>query len=110
MIYHITTPENYKQDFDGAFLTHASLPVEGFIHCATKTQVAGVLERYFGGINEITILHLEESLLTSELKYEVATANESFPHIFGKINKEAVVEISHFSRNENDNFNIGQLS
>lgn len=109
MIYHITTPESYKQDFDGEFLTHASLPIEGFIHCASKEQVASVLERYFGGVNEITILHLEESLLTSELKYEVATADESFPHIFGKINKEAIVKESNFSRKENEPFKTGQL-
>jgi uncharacterized protein (DUF952 family) len=106
MIYHITTPISYQKDFNGTFLTHASLPIEGFIHCATQSQVAGVLERYFGGINEIMILHLDESLLTSEVKYEIATANEAFPHIFGTINQEAIVKIAHFSRNENENFDL----
>lgn len=93
MIYHITMPKNYEQDFDGENLTHPSLEAEGFIHCATLSQVAGVLERYFVGIDEITLLHLDESLLTSELKYEIATADEAFPHIFGKINKEAIVKV-----------------
>jgi uncharacterized protein (DUF952 family) len=106
MIYHITTPQSYKQDFNGTFLTHPSLAAEGFIHCSTQSQVAGVLERYFGGINEITILHLEESLLTSELKYEIATADEAFPHIFGAINAEAIIKVDNFSRKENENFNL----
>ena len=91
MIFHITTPKNYEQDFDGENLTHLSLESEGFIHCATLSQVPGVLERYFVGVKEITLLHLDENLLKSELKYEIATANEAFPHVFGKINKEAIV-------------------
>ena len=109
MIYHITTPESFEQDFNGEYLTHASLPIEGFIHCSTEAQVAGVLERYFVGVNEITILCLDENLLKSELKYEIATADEAFPHIFGTINKEAIVKKVDLGRKQDENFDLKLL-
>jgi uncharacterized protein (DUF952 family) len=93
LIYHITTPELWEKQQNQDFYEAESLKSEGFIHCSTKEQVAGVLERYFKGVSEILLLHLAVEKLTSELKYEVATAGELFPHIFGTINKDAIIEV-----------------
>jgi uncharacterized protein (DUF952 family) len=41
------------------------------------------------------LLHVDESKLTAELKYELAASvNEEFPHLFGRLNLDAVVEVS----------------
>ena len=93
MIYHITTPELWEKQQSQDFYEAESLKIEGFIHCSTKEQVAGVLERYFKGIHELVLLHLAVEKLQSELKYEVATDGELFPHIFGTINKDAIIEV-----------------
>lgn len=66
---------------------------EGFIHCCTAEQLPGVLERYFAGKENLILLHIEEAKLTSPLKYEQATNSELFPHVFGPINKDAIVNV-----------------
>jgi uncharacterized protein (DUF952 family) len=55
--------------------------------------LSGVLQRYFVGQKNLLLLHIEEDKLTSTLKYEQATTDELFPHIYGFINKEAIIEI-----------------
>jgi uncharacterized protein (DUF952 family) len=101
MIYHITTAEWCAQFADNDTISAASLDLEGFIHCSTASQVAGVLERYFDGIDSIILLTIDENRLVAPLKYEVATNDEAFPHIYGKINRSAVVREQIFERKNN---------
>jgi uncharacterized protein (DUF952 family) len=94
MIYHVCTKEAWQQAQEQGFYKAASLEIEGFIHCSTQTQVQGVLQRYYAGQTNLQLLHIEESKLTNELKYELApSVNEEFPHVFGVINLDAVVRV-----------------
>ena len=55
-IYHITTAAAWeKAQTTGAYITD-SLSTEGFIHCSTQDQVAGVLDRYYMGQNNLVKL------------------------------------------------------
>jgi uncharacterized protein (DUF952 family) len=69
------------------------LKEEGFIHCSTKEQVTATLERYYSNQKDLILLHINSSGLLAELKFELATNGELFPHVFGKLNKSAIVEI-----------------
>jgi uncharacterized protein (DUF952 family) len=98
MIYHVTTNENWQKAIATGAYEAPSLHTEGFIHNSTAAQVQGVLERYYAGQTNLVLLHIEESKLTAELKYELAPSiNEKFPHIFGKINLDAVVEVEEIN-------------
>jgi uncharacterized protein (DUF952 family) len=92
-IYHITTAAAWeKAQTTGAYITD-SLSTEGFIHCSTQDQVAGVLDRYYKGQTNLVKLTIEKSKVTSPLIFELATSiNEVFPHIHGPINLSAVVK------------------
>jgi uncharacterized protein (DUF952 family) len=93
MIYHITTKENWDKALVAGFYEAPSLHTEGFIHNSTAAQVQGVLDRYYAGQTNLVLLHIEETKLTVELKYELApSVNEEFPHIFGVINVDAIVK------------------
>lgn len=95
MIYHVTTKQHWAAAQEIGFFEEPSLHTEGFIHNSTEAQVAGVLERYYNGISDLILLHIEETKLTAVLKYELApSVNEMFPHIFGPINLDAVVKIT----------------
>ncbi len=89
MIYHITTTTNWAKS-SGSYEAE-SLHSEGFIHLSTKEQVSGVLERYYRHVSNLILLHIDPAKLTHELKYEVATNNELFPHLYGPLNRDAVV-------------------
>jgi uncharacterized protein (DUF952 family) len=92
-IYHITTTGAWEQALlEGAY-TADSLAIEGFIHCSTADQVAGVLDRYYKGQTNLVKLTIDKSKVTSPLIFELATSiNEVFPHIHGPINVSAVVK------------------
>lgn len=94
MIYHVTTKDDWQQALTAGEYTHPSLATEGFIHSSQMAQVPGVLDRYYKGKTDLVLLHIDESKLIPALKYELApSVNEEFPHIFGPINLDAVVNI-----------------
>ena len=63
-IYHITTAAAWeKAQTEGAY-TADSLATEGFIHCSTQDQVAGVLDRYYKGQTNLVKLTIEKSKVT----------------------------------------------
>ena len=93
MIYHVTDIEHWEAALQKGFFEVPSLHAEGFIHASLKNQVAGVLQRYYSGKNNLVLLHIDESKLTVPLKYELApSVNEEFPHIYGPLNVDAVTK------------------
>ncbi|MEI7585869.1 DUF952 domain-containing protein [Runella sp.] len=96
MIYHIVFPD-YWAKFEGASEYFSeTFEVEKFIHCSRKEQLAGVLERFFAGVNDLLIVEIDESKLTSPLLYEaVPDSEKTFPHIFGPINRAAIGRIGN---------------
>ncbi len=95
MIYHITDKKQWQAAKEKGFFDDPSLQTEGFIHNSTESQVTGVLERYYKGKKDLLLMHIDETKLEAELKFELApSVNEMFPHVFGRINLDAVVKIT----------------
>ena len=93
MIFHVVSKESWQNACEQGFYEAPSLATEGFIHCSRKEQVQGVLERYFQNHNDLVLLHIDENKLTAMFTYEMApSVNETFPHIYGPLNLDAVVE------------------
>jgi uncharacterized protein (DUF952 family) len=94
IIYHITTQQEWNNALQNGFYEAPSLYTEGFIHCSTVNQVQSVVERYYKGINDLVKLVIDTHKLTSIIKYELApSVNEEFPHVFGIININSVIEV-----------------
>ncbi len=93
MIHHVTSQQDWQSHESKSEFIPSDYYREGFIHCCTPTQLAGVLERYFKGKTDLVLLYLDESKLQAELKYEVSTNDEKFPHLYGAINRDAVVKV-----------------
>ncbi|MGI8788606.1 MAG: DUF952 domain-containing protein [Pyrinomonadaceae bacterium] len=92
-IYHIVTPEVWGKFKDEKFYEAESLRRENFIHCSFETQLEAVLQRYYKGAKKVLILEIETEKLTSKFVEEPSTNNEIYPHIYGKINTDAIVKI-----------------
>jgi uncharacterized protein (DUF952 family) len=93
MIYHIVTKADWDRQADEAEYEAASLQTEGFIHLSTKEQLAGVLERYYQNVPDLLLLHIDPNKLAHHLRYEAATNNDHFPHLYGRLNKDAIVMV-----------------
>ena len=94
LIYHVTTKQEWNIALQKGFYEAASLAVEGFVHCSKAEQVAGVLERYFKGKTNLVKLVIDINKLTSKLQYDFSpSVNEEFPHVYGTINVDAVIDV-----------------
>lgn len=94
IIYHVTTATEWNAARQSGQYEAASLKEEGFIHCSQESQVAGVLDRYFAGKTGLVKLVIDTDKLTSRFVFDWSpTVKDTFPHIYGPINKEAVVEV-----------------
>ncbi len=94
-IYHITTKKKWEESLVLGQYESDTLAEEGFIHCSTKDQVAGVLQRYYEGSKGLVKLTIEKEKIERPLIFELAgSINEVFPHIHGALNLNAVVEVT----------------
>jgi len=94
MIYHVTTKSNWEEALQKGSFEAASLFSEGFIHASKAEQVAGVLDRFYKNQTDLLKLCIDESKLTHPLIYEMAPSlQEEFPHIFGSINLDAIIDV-----------------
>ncbi len=93
MIYHVTTLQDWESQQVKLEFIPADYYREGFIPCCTTSQLSGVLKRYFKGKTGLVLLHLDESKLKAELKFEASTNDEEFPHLYGAINRDAIAKV-----------------
>lgn len=95
IIYHIATKEDWNKAKKNGFYEHPSLKEEGFIHCSEAQQVAGVLERFFKDQTDLIKLVIDTNKLTSRYVQEWSPSTlDTFPHVYGPINLDAIVEVS----------------
>lgn len=93
VIYHVTTAADWKAAQQQGFYEHPSLKAEGFIHCSQEHQVAGVLERYFAGQVRLVKMVIDTEKLTSKFVFDWSPSTaDTFPHVYGVINIDAVVD------------------
>ena len=92
-IYHIVLPETWERFENEEFYEAESLTSEGFIHCSFQEQLDAVLERYYAGTERVNILTIDTEKLNSELVEEPSTNGEVYPHIYGPINRPAIVSV-----------------
>ena len=94
IIFHVTTAAEWNKGKQQGSYTSASLEEEGFIHCSQQHQVEGVLERYFEGQTGLVKLVVDTDKLTSKYVFDWSPSMaDTFPHIYGPINIDAVIEI-----------------
>ena len=94
VIYHVTTAAEWNRALKKGFYEAPSLHSEGFIHCSQDHQVAGVLERYFAGKDELVKLVIDTDKLTSKYVFDWSpSVQDTFPHVYGPINTDAVTDV-----------------
>lgn len=92
LIYHIVLPEVWERFADEYEYVAESLHSEGFIHCSYRNQIDDVLKRYYRDASRVLVLAINPHLLTSELVAEPSTGGEIYPHVYGPINRQAIID------------------
>ena len=114
-IVHITSRTAWVGATRTGYYMAPSLQTEGFIHCSTSSQALAVAGKYYEGQTGLVLLVVDPSRLIPELKWEPPTgggpppgvpAGDMFPHIYGAINLDAVVQVLDFEADSNGNFSL----
>ena len=100
-LYHLVPAEEWSE------VVHAyeppSLEEEGFVHCSGRDQVARVAAHLFAGRQDLLLLEIDPSRLSAEVVWEdLYGLEEDFPHIYGPIERSAVLRVLAFPPDEQD--------
>lgn len=74
----------------------ASLDNEGFIHCSTPEQVIEAADFLFRGQHGLVLLVIDPTRVTAPIRYEDAGNRKLYPHIYGPLDANAVVDAVPF--------------
>ena len=87
----------------GGHYEPASLAAEGFVHCtAGDDLMIEVANRFYGADDDLVAVALDTDRLTSEVRWEApahpdgsvaATDAPRFPHVYGPLDRDAVVGV-----------------
>ena len=92
VIYHLANADSWAAAQAVGEYEAPSLSDEGFIHCsADEAQTLRVAERLYSGVTGLQVLDVDVVRLKAEVKREPSRSGEIYPHIYGKINLDAVV-------------------
>ena len=92
-ILHIATPSDWAAATTTGQVAPPSLATEGFVHCSTRDQLAGTLERHFAGAGPLVLLVLDEAAIAADLRWEESLPGESFPHVYAPVPVSAVLSV-----------------
>lgn len=105
MILHITRQSDWEAAQKRGYYETEGLPIEGFIHCSTLFQVLQVANFLFRGQKGLVLLEIDESRVKAEIRYEGET-EEKFPHIYGRLNLDAVICVHNFEPRQDGSFRL----
>ncbi|MHC5211212.1 MAG: DUF952 domain-containing protein [Planctomycetota bacterium] len=82
---------------------------EGFVHCSFTGQLDGTLALHFREARSVRLLRLDPSRLDGRLRLESSRGGARFPHVYGEIEAEDVLENHVIERGEDGCFDLSLL-
>lgn len=93
-IVHIAPRLRWEQALAAGVYRCESLATEGFLHASTADQLPGVANAFYKGRTGLVVLRIDPAKVQAPIRWETAPgSSERFPHIYGPLNLEAVVEV-----------------
>lgn len=104
-IIRITSKKHWKAANSKGFYRAFDYEQEGFIHASSFEQVEETANLHYAGQTDLVLLIIDTNLVNAPVKWEhSAKRGQDFPHIYGDLNLEAVVEVREFPLGENGRF------
>jgi uncharacterized protein (DUF952 family) len=114
LIFHITSRLEWLAAQARGDYRAPSLRIEGFIHMSTSKQVLHVANAFYRGQSDLVLLVVDEARISSQVKWEAPAGapasgisqDDKFPHVYGPLNLDAVVDVLDFNPDANGNFQL----
>ncbi len=107
MILHITRRVDWETAVTNPPYRADSLETEGFIHCSTLAQILGPANEFYRGQTGLVLLAIDSGKVEPKIVYEDCyETGQKFPHIYGPLNVDAVVQAVDFPPNSDGSFSL----
>lgn len=104
-IFHIVKSSDWEKAKKDGVYKAASLEKDGFIHCSLAQQIPPVANYNFKGQQGLVLLEIAEEKLKHEVRFEdLYASDEDYPHIYGPLNIDAVLQVIPFPPNADGTF------
>jgi len=114
LILHITSRSEWQAAQARGDYRAPSLETEGFIHMSTSKQAVHVANAFYRGQSGLVLLVVDETRVGSQVKWEAPAGppasgisqDDKFPHVYGPLNLDAVVDVVDFNPDASGNFQL----
>lgn len=107
MILHMLTRTDWEAAQTKGIYQPPSLTEEGFIHCSQPEMIVTVANGLYLGQKDMIILVIDPEMLVAPLIYEDCyETGHAFPHIYGPITPDVVLNVIDFPCDENGEFTL----
>jgi uncharacterized protein (DUF952 family) len=112
VILHLAPEADWRAIPEGAAYAPDSLRTEGFVHCtAGEELLLRVANTFYAAIpGAYVVLDVDETRLTSEVRWEAPLSDDplaavaQFPHVYGPLDRAAVVRVRALQRDDSGRF------
>ena len=111
LIFHITTHDHWQSAQGRGVYLCPSLEKEGFIHCSKRNQVLKVANKSYRGQRGLVLLCINAPKVDAAIRHELPAdgnggGHERFPHIYGPLNLDAVIDVVDFPPEADGSFTL----
>jgi len=104
IIYHLVPKRYFERQDPGADYYPAPFEQDGFIHCTkTAAEMARVANRFYRAERGPHVyLYIDSRKVKAKIKYE--DPDNKYPHIYGGLNRDAIVATRPARKDAEGNF------
>jgi uncharacterized protein (DUF952 family) len=106
IIIHIARREDWERAKRIGFYKGDTLETQGYIHCSLPRQIINVANSVYKGKRGLVLLCIDTRRIAAEVRYEGVEGGDKYPHIYGSLNVDSVVDVFDFEPNEEGLFKL----
>ena len=90
----LTADEMAALERDGRFDGSDADRRDGFVHLSAADQLDGTVAKHFAGRDDLHLVAVDIDAHGGNLRWEPSRGGEAFPHLYGPLNRDAVVSVA----------------
>jgi uncharacterized protein (DUF952 family) len=112
VIFHLAIASDWSRDASRDYVTSTlgrELADIGFIHCSFASQVQRIADLVYKSRDDVVLLEIHPDRLRAPLKVETGDDGEEFPHIYGPLNRDAVIRVTRLGLRDDGTLDVASV-
>lgn len=106
LMYHLVPDADFSAPDMSADYTPRAFERDGFIHCTNdRDEMARVANRFYKADPRPHLyLCIDKQRVNAPIRYEDGDPTKEYPHIYGPLNRDAIIAVAPAGRDAQGNF------